>query len=354
MCRSNSAKRLVRVKEKDRLLCTTREVLAEERRMVDLARAGFGKLLPLYLQAPAIALDGQQGEAVRHVLTMPHRVSIVRGAAGTGKTTLLEELRTHVTRAGRQMIVVAPTSEASRGVLRSEGFAGAETVAKLLQDEKMQAALQGQVLVVDEAGLLGTGDMAALLALATPKGARLVLCGDTRQHTSVVRGDALRILNTVAGIPVAEVSKIYRQRNGEYRSAVEALARGDIRSAFDQLEAINPIVAIDPMQPHTALVNDYIAARKAGKSALVVSPTHAQGEAATDAIRVALRHAGLIGKSDRAVTWLTGLNLTEAERADARSYKMGQVVQFSQNVLQIKRCSVWTVESTDSGIVILS
>ncbi|MEJ1931679.1 MobF family relaxase, partial [Nostoc sp. NIES-2111] len=81
--------RILRVKEQGRLLCTTREVLAEEQRMVDLARAGFGQLLPLYLQAPDIALDGQQGDALRHVLTTPHRVSIVRGAAGTGKTTLL-------------------------------------------------------------------------------------------------------------------------------------------------------------------------------------------------------------------------------------------------------------------------
>lgn len=343
--------RILRVKEQGRLLCTTREVLAEERRMVDLARAGFGQLLPLYLQAPDIALDGQQGEAVRYVLTTPHRVSIVRGAAGTGKTTLLRELHSHVQKAGRQMLVVAPTSEASRGVLRSEGFAGAETVAKLLQDETMQATLQGQVLVVDEAGLLGTRDMAALLGLVAAKDARLVLCGDTRQHASVVRGDALRILNTVAGIPVAEVSKIYRQRNGDYREAVEALARGDVKSGFNKLEAIGAIVGIDPLQPHERLVADYLAARKAGKSALVVSPTHAQGEAATDAIRKALRDVGLIGNSEWAATRLSALNLTEAERADVRTYQAGQIIQFNQNVPQIRRGSVWTVQSADDGVV---
>ena len=345
--------RLIHVKENGRMLCTTREVLAEEKRMVDLARHGIGQLLPLYLQTPCIALDGQQGEAVRCVLTTPHRVSIVRGAAGTGKTTLMRELHTHVNQAGRQMLVVAPTSEASRGVLRSEGFAQAETVAKLLQDEKMQAALQGQVLVVDEAGLLGTKDMTALLALVTAREARLILCGDTRQHASVVRGDALRILNTVAGIPVAEVSKIYRQRNGEYRAAVEALARGDVRSAFDQLDDIGSIVGIDPMQPHEKLVADYMASRKIGMSALVVSPTHAEGEAATGAIRVGLRDEGLIGNGEWAVTRLTGLNLTEAERTDVRSYQLGQVVQFNQNVPHIKRGSVWTVRSTSDGMVLL-
>ena len=58
-------------------------------------------------------------------------------------------------------MVVAPTADASRGVLKSEGFENAETVAKLLVDKKMQDKLKNQVLWVDEAGLLGTKDMTA-------------------------------------------------------------------------------------------------------------------------------------------------------------------------------------------------
>ncbi|MEZ4901799.1 MAG: AAA family ATPase [Spirosomataceae bacterium] len=56
--------------------------------------------------------------------------------------------------------------------------------------------------------------------------------GDTRQHAAVVRGDALRILNTVGGIKSAEVSKIYRQRNEHYRSAVEDLAQEKSKMRF--------------------------------------------------------------------------------------------------------------------------
>lgn len=343
--------RIIPVKEKSRTLCTTRQVLAEEKRMVYLARQGQGKLMPLYTQAPQLKLDGQQAAAVNHALTTPHRVSIIRGAAGTGKTTLMQEAVSWMEKAGKQVTVVAPTAQASRGVLRNEGFAQAETVAKLLNDEKMQQKLNGQVLWVDEAGLLGTQDMAALLDLATKQNARLILGGDTRQHSSVVRGDALRILNTVGGIRTAEVSKIYRQRDANYRAAVENLSKGQVKEAFEKLDGMGAIETVNPEKPNDALVDDYVAALKKGKSALVVSPTHEQGVQVMASIRDKLRKAGLIGKKEIMAKQLSNLNLTDAQKSDWRSFGIGQVVQFNQNMPGIKRGSSWKVEATsDTGI----
>ena len=151
-------------------------------RLPEKARAS---LRPLYRIAPYTRLDGQQGEAIRHVLTTKHQVSIIRGGAGTGKTRLLQDLNELVSHTGKEMLFVAPTAQASRGVLVNEGFKEAETVAKLLSDKKLQSKLYGQILCVDEAGLLGTKDMTALLELADKKHARLLLVGDTRQHSSV-------------------------------------------------------------------------------------------------------------------------------------------------------------------------
>ncbi|GAB3040062.1 MobF family relaxase [Spirosoma pulveris] len=345
--------RLVHVEEKGRTFCTTKQVLSEEQRMVGLARQGQGKLKPLYDKAPEIKLDGQQAEAVRHVLTTPHRVSIIRGAAGTGKTTLMKEAVGLMEDAGKTVTVVAPTTQASRGVLREEGFAGAETVAKLLSDEKMQAALKDQVLWCDEAGLLGTSDMTALLDIATKQNARLILGGDTRQHASVVRGDALRILNTVAGIQTAEVSRIYRQRGADYRSAVEDLAKGDVTQGFTKLDGMGAIQTIDPMHPNSQLVKDYVETIKKGKSALVVSPTHAHGEAVTGDIRRSLQERGLLSKKEVSAARLTNLNMTEAERSDWRNFQEGQVIQFNQNLPGIKRGSVWTIDTaSEKGVTI--
>ena len=345
--------RIIQVKDAAQTLCTTKDVLKEEQRMVKLARSGQGKLHPLYTQAPALTLDGQQARAVEHILTTTNRVSIIRGAAGSGKTTLMKEAVAWMEKADKKVTVVAPTSQAARGVLKEEGFAGAETVARLLVDQQMQEKLENQILWVDEAGLLGTKDMTALLELATQKNARLILGGDTRQHSSVIRGDALRILNTVAGINTAEVNKIYRQRDLNYRQAVEDLARGDVMSAFGKLDGMGAIKEIDPLRPNEALVDDYVAALKKGKSALVIAPTHKQGEATTDSIRKTLRVNGKLGKKEIEAFRLVGTNLTEAEKADWRNIKEGQHIQFNQNSPGIKRGSRWIVaRSSKEGVII--
>ena len=87
-------------------------------------------------------MDEQQA-AVRHVLTSTDRVMLIRGAAGTGKTTLLRAAETE--RAGRRknIHVFAPTTEAARGVLRRDGFDQADTLARLFADKEMQTKMRG-------------------------------------------------------------------------------------------------------------------------------------------------------------------------------------------------------------------
>lgn len=340
-----SDERLIQVTDRGRTLATTRAVLAEEKQMVQLARQGLGKHKPLYTKPPELTLEGQQADAVRHVLTTTNRVSIIRGAAGSGKTTLMKEAVAKMEQAGKRVTVVAPTAQASRGVLREEGFGEADTIAALLDDPARQDALKNQVLWVDEAGLLGNQDMTALLKLANQQQARLILGGDTRQHASVVRGDALRILNTVAGIKTAEVTRIYRQRNADYRAAVEDLANGQVASGFERLDHCGFIEDVDPLNPHESLVNDYAAALKAGRSALVVSPTHEQSDAITRSIRQQLKTDGWLGKTDIQATRYTNLNLTAAQRGDWRNFQPGQMIQFNQHVPGIRRGSLWQVKS---------
>jgi conjugative relaxase-like TrwC/TraI family protein len=349
----NADSRVIRVQEKSRMMCTTKDILSEEKRMVGLAREGMDKMVPLFKTAPKHDLQGQQAEAVNHVLTTSHRVSIIRGAAGTGKTTLMKEAVAQMNKAGKAVLVVAPTSQASRGVLKEEGFESAETVTKLLTDPQLQEKLKGQVLWVDEAGMLGTKDMTELLALTKKQNARLILGGDTRQHSSVLRGDALRILNTVAGIRSAEVSRIYRQKNVQYRSAVQDLSHGKIRDAFETLDSIGSIKTIDPEKPNEALVQDYVASLKKGKSALVISPTNKQAEEVTGEIRNAMRQAELIGKKELNALRLNNLNLTEAQKSDWKSFREGLLIKFNQNLPGIKRGSAWSVTGIEKDRVLL-
>src|SRR5207302_2312401 len=113
------------------------------------------------------ALSEEQRNAVLHVLRSTDRVTAIRGGAGTGKTTMMKEAVAAIESSGRKVLTFAPSAEASRGVLRSEaGFPNAETVEALLQNPKLQEQVRGQVVWIDEAGLLGSRTLARVAALA--------------------------------------------------------------------------------------------------------------------------------------------------------------------------------------------
>jgi conjugative relaxase-like TrwC/TraI family protein len=347
-------RRVIHVKEADQAFCTTHEVLSEESRMIELVKSGRGKFIPLYKNCPSLSLSEEQTKAVEHVLTTQDQVSVIEGRAGTGKTTLMQEASRHIKAAGKNVVVAAPTSQAARDVLRNEGFEEAETVAKLLSDNSLQDKLKGQVLWVDEAGLLGVKELTSLIEIAKKYEARIILGGDTRQHSSVPRGDALRLITLFAGIQSATISTIYRQKNSVYRRAVQSIANGDMKDAFEHLETLGAIHQVDHTCSENKLVSDYMSAIKRGKSALVVSPTHKQGEEITDVIRKKLKESKQIADKEVSLLKLINLNMTEAEKSDLSNYREGYVLQFTQNLQGIKNGSRWVVSAVNENNLLLT
>src|SRR5665213_206933 len=104
---------------------------------------------------------------------------------------------------GKSVVMLAPSAQASRGVLRDEGFKDADTLARFLLDDKMQATAANGIIWLDEAGLVGTKTMAALFDVAGTVNARIVLAGDKRQMASVERGSALRTLEDIARLQIS-------------------------------------------------------------------------------------------------------------------------------------------------------
>lgn len=328
------------VAERDgRRMATTRAVLEEERRMIDFAREGRGTCLRLGDALYAIKrdwLNDGQRKAVRHLLTCPDRVMLIRGAAGTGKTSMAQEAVEAIEAGGKRVFMFAPSADASRGVLRHDGFKDADTVARLLLDERMQSEIRGQVIWIDEAGLLGTRQMAQVFELAGKQNARVILSGDRRQHGSVERGAALRLLEEEAGLVPAEIRDIKRQ-SGEYKHVVEALSDGRTEDGFRQLDGLGWIREVAETDRYKVLAEDYVAAVSQGKTALVVSPTHIEGEWITDEIRLHLKRIGKLGDGERRLVVLENANLTEAEREDSVNYAPGDVLVFHQNAKGFKK-----------------
>jgi hypothetical protein len=94
---------------------------------------------------------------------------------------------------------------------------------------------------------------------------------------------------------------------------------------------------MDADKRHEALATDYVAAVNADKSALVISPTHAEGERVTREIRAKLKAAKKLVADEREFIQLKNLQWTQAQRADARNYQTGMTVQFHQNVPGFRR-----------------
>ncbi len=332
---------------------TTKQVYREETEMVGFARGGRGACKKLSNQKLTVesGLSPEQREAAEKILSSRDQVIGLRGGAGTGKTRLMQETISAIREGGHEVFTYAPSAEASRGVLRGEGFASADTVERLLTDENLRKQVKGQVVWIDEAGLLSVKDTNRIFALAKEQNCRVILSGDKKQHTAVVRGDALRIIEEEAGLPFAEIKGVKRQTHAGYRAAVQAISEGDapgkvgtrFADGVAALDNMGAIVELDGDARYQRMASDYLAAvaeRKQDgtlKTALAVAPTHREGDQITAYIREGLRKQGKLSESERAVTALESTNWTNAQRKDAKLYQKGLVVQFHQNAKGFKR-----------------
>ena len=190
----------------------TRASLERERDMIARVNRGIGACNPLggnhaFIASPRLRQEQQR--AVAFVLGSRDRFIGIRGAAGTGKTATLQELRRGMADANVDALAVAPTVSAVEE-LQKAGFPEAATVERLLQDPRMREGAAGKGIIVDEAGMLSSRQMFELLRLAEERDGRLVLCGDTKQIQSVEAGDALRVLESESRLRTASLTEVQR------------------------------------------------------------------------------------------------------------------------------------------------
>jgi conjugative relaxase-like TrwC/TraI family protein len=314
---------------------TTREAMQEEAEMLGIVEAGRAKFEEIgkgrsWKPSPgAVAINEEQAAAVEHILRSRDLVTAVRGVAGSGKTTMLEQaVRAIANLSSLEVMAFAPSASATE-VLRKQGFKSAATVQKLLADPELQRLTRGKILLVDEAGFLSARDMRQLLSFAAGNYCRVILSGDSRQHHSVERGDALRILEKSAAVESAALTKIFRQQIEALREAVKNLSQGKIKEGFDGLDEFGAIREIPKFEERLKAICDlHLAALKEKQSSLIVSPTHGEARRIADAVRRELRRERLIDEAQHMFTRLEKLNLTKAQREDGIHYGPGQVIEF--------------------------
>ena len=305
---------------------STQQILATELAVIQTVNAGCDSVEPIHPgYRVADWLGEDQRRAIYHILRTSDRITGLKGLAGTGKTTALKELVAACKAAQLEPIFCAPTAAATE-VLRKEGFAAVRLQSLLLSKQPLS---QDKLVVLDEAGAVGLDDMKRLFDLG--KNSRIILSGDTGQHASVARGDALRILERHSGLKSGQLTAIRRQRKASYRRAVELAAQKRPVEAFAQLErmgAVAEVLADGHHDLHDAVAKSYLKLLADNKSVLLVAPTWADIEAVTEKIRAALKTAGRLSGEEKEFQVFDSLSWTEAQKRDAQQYRPGMRLRF--------------------------
>ena len=302
---------------------STKTILATELNLIQTVNSACDAVSPLHPGYQVSDwLSEDQRRAIYHILRTSHRITGLRGLAGTGKTTALRDLVAACNEAKVELLFCAPTAAAT-DVLRKEGF-NAVTLASLLQSRPALSARQ--VVVLDEAGAVGIDDMKRLFDLA--RDARVVLSGDTGQHASVVRGDALRILEQHSNFKSGQLTAIRWQRKAEYRKAVELAAQRRTGEALAQLERIGAIVESSNDDLHGKAAQAYVKALMQNQSALLVAPTWNEIEAVTEKVRDTLKASGRLAGEENEFQVFDSLSWTETQKRDVRQYRPGMTIRF--------------------------
>jgi AAA domain/TrwC relaxase len=243
---------------------STTELLGVEQRLVAAATSRAGEHTAVVsheavraaLAAHPSAGPDQQA-MVRDVCQGGAGVAVVVGRAGTGKTFTLGMARHAWQLDGYRPLATAPTGIATVS-LEAEGFEDAATCDRLLLDlERGHEQLDRRtVLVVDEAGMLGSRKLARLLEHAHRAEAKVVLVGDDRQLAAIDAGGGFRALRLRLG--ASELTENRRQHHAWEREALELVRGGLVEEAVAAYRAHDRVVAADSKPASTlALLQDW-------------------------------------------------------------------------------------------------
>jgi conjugative relaxase-like TrwC/TraI family protein len=242
-------------------------------------------------------LDVLQADAAAAVAGYDRLVLVV-GPAGTGKTTMLRRAAEDLSRRGRPVFGVTPTAKAAK-VLRDEATIPADTVAKLRHEWRRPGGPgdryrlpPGSTVILDEAGMAGTGALDDLVALAVSQHWRLVLVGDPRQLQAVGRGGMFdELCRTGRTHELVTVHRFHHR----WEQAASLQLRAGNADGLDAYIGHGRVTAGALDQLVVEAARRWVHHNAAGRSVAVVAETNEQVDALNAAVQQQRREHGHLG-----------------------------------------------------------
>ena len=353
---------------------TTRSNYIRESQMADRAAALLVRrdhCVPAYdaaLMKDKFSLSPEQNSALLH-LASSGDIAVLVGRAGTGKSYLMKATREMWEQQGYRVSGVAVSGIASKNLADETGMP-TETLHSfkhnyLYSKEIKNGGLTSKdVIVLDEAGMVDSRDMANLVDIAHSTGAKLVLVGDPEQLQPIGLGAPLRALASRVGVVTME--QIRRQEHEGDRQASLALSQGNVNQALDHYVSRDAIAFVqdkvievngekikDRSASYQAIITDWLASRNPQSlgSQLILAHRNADVQNLNGLARSELIQAGLLPAQGVAVTALRDqqeitLELTAGDRLlflrndktlDVQNGQLATVISIKEDAITVLR-----------------
>ena len=280
---------------------------------------------PGHAEAPlsGAGLTDDQAQAIYGVLTSGRAIDILVGPAGTGKTRTVVQLAQAWRDARLGRVIGLTTATNAAHVLAAEGLTESHNIASFLgrlkdsdQTRGHLPVRPGDLIVIDEASMVPTADLAAVEEIATRIGAKILLTGDTAQLSAPAAGGAMRLLADEHGY--YQLSTVQRFEQDWEREASLRLRAGDadVLPDYDQRGRILEGTA---EQMADAACRRWLADHLSGKQTLLLATSNA--------------HAAELARRARDELAALGLVATDSltELADGNVAGVGDLIVARQN-----------------------
>jgi len=287
-----------------------------------------------------LILEREQQTALAHVLEGSDLANVA-GYAGTGESALLGIARDGWERAGYRVQGAALSGIAAENLEHGSGIAS-RTLASLEHQwgQGRERLSPNDVLVIDEAGMIGTRQMERVIAEAEKRGAKVVLVGDVEQLQAIEAGAAFRAIAERHGC--AEITTVRRQREDWQCEATRQLATGRTGEALAAYEEAGHVhAAASSEQARADLIERWDQDRQAapGDSRIILTHTNDDVRFLNEAARTKMREAGELGQDVK----------VDATRG-IRVFASGDRIMFLRNErsLGVKNGSLGTMRRIDA------
>ncbi len=331
--------------ERGEQLFTTQTMIDKEEEMILSAGRMQEKenhliTVPIYNQTLAnYSLTAEQAEAMRYIVGGKD-ISVVLGAAGTGKSYTLAAVREAYEAEGYRVQGMALSGIAAENLENSSGIKSQTLFSKLSAwDQGKDLPTAQDIYVVDEAGFVGTRQMHQIINEVSRAGGKIILSGDMEQLPAIEAGGSARAIMERVGY--MELSQVRRQKIEWQAKATQLMSSKNnyMGKVIDRYADSGNIIELQTREKaQDGLIDDWskYVITNPEKSAVILTYTNKDVERLNQLARTQIREAGLLGNREVTVKTEKGI----------RAFAEGDRIIFLENNrgMSVKNGSLGTIE----------